>query len=253
MKIQLIRNATLRLKYGGTNILIDPMLGPRHSISSFAGIEDNPTIDLPMPITEVLKKIDLLLISHLHQDHFDPKAQEIIDKSLPVLCQPGDRENIETHGFTHVTEIAGETRWRDISIQRTNGQHGTGRWAERLNPVSGFVFDHPGEPTLYWIGDSIWCDEVQQALEKYRPDVIVTHSGGAELKDSGPIIMETAQTITVCKTIPSATVIATHLEALDHCKTTRMALEKTAEEAGIEPSHLLIPGDGKVVEIQEGI
>ena len=31
------------------------------------------------------------------------------------------------------------------------------------------------------------------------------------------------------------------------------AVEKTAEEAGIEPSHLLIPDDGEVVEIQEGI
>lgn len=229
------------------------MLGSKHSFGSFAGIEDNPIIDLPMPAAEVLNEVDLILLSHLHQDHFDPKAQKIINKSLPILCQPGDRENIETHGFTHVTEIAGETRWRGISIQHTSGQHGTGRWAERLNPVSGFVFDHPGEPTVYWIGDSIWCDEVQHALEKYQPDVIVTHSGGAEIKDSGPIIMEAAQTITVCKTLPTATVIATHLEALDHCKTTRMALEKAADEAGIEPSHLLIPDDGEVVEIQEGI
>ncbi len=229
------------------------MLGSKHSFGSFAGIEDNPTIDLPLPAAGVLNEVDLILLSHLHQDHFDTAAQVMIDKSSPILCQPGDREKIVTHGFTDVTELAGETRWREISIQRTSGQHGTGRWAARLNPVSGFVFQTPGEPTVYWIGDSIWCDEVQHAMEKYQPDVIVTHSGGAELEDSGPIIMEAVQTITVCKTLPSATVIAAHLEALDHCKTTRMALGKAADEAGIEPSHLLIPDDGEVIEIQQGI
>ena len=253
MKIQLIRNATLRLAYGGSTILIDPMLGSKHAFGSFAGIEDNPTIDLPMPAAKVLNEVDLILLSHLHQDHFDTKAQDMIDKSSPILCQPGDREKIVGHGFTDVAELAGETQWRDIIIQRNGGQHGTGSWAERLNPVSGFVFQYPGEPTVYWIGDSIWCDEVQQALEKYQPGVIVTHSGGAELEDSGPIIMEAAQTITVCKTFPTATVIATHLEALDHCKTSRIALRKAADKAGIDQNRLLIPADGEIIVIYEGI
>jgi L-ascorbate metabolism protein UlaG (beta-lactamase superfamily) len=253
MKLQLIRNATLRLEYGGITILIDPMLGPKHSISSFAGIEDNPTIDLPMPINEVLRNIDLLLISHLHQDHFDPEAQEIIGKSLPVLCQPGDQENITKYGFSIIRELISDTQWEHIKITRTGGQHGTGRWAERLNPVSGFVFENPGEPTVYWIGDSVWCEEVQQALEFFKPEVIVCHSGGAELEDSGPIIMDATQTINLCEALPSATVIATHLEALDHCVTSREALRRAAQESGIDSSRLLIPADGEVIEIQEGI
>jgi hypothetical protein len=79
--------------------------------------------------------------------------------------------------------------------------------------------------------------------------VIVTHSGGAELEDSGPIIMDAAQTIKVCESLPSAKVIATHLEALDHCKTSRVALRKAADEAGIDQARLLIPGDGERIEI----
>lgn len=248
MRFQLIRNATLRLEYAGTTILIDPMLGSKHSFTSFAGIEDNPTIDLPIPTAEVLEDIDLILLSHLHQDHFDAKAQEILDKSSPILCQPGDRETIETHGFNDVVEVDSETQWRDININRTGGQHGTGDWAERLNPVSGFVFQYPGEPTIYWIGDSVWCEEVQRAVDEYQPDVIVTHSGGAELEDSGPIIMDAPQTIAVCETLPSAIVTATHLEALDHCKTSRKDLRTTANEIGIDPDRLLIPGDGELIE-----
>jgi hypothetical protein len=152
-----------------------------------------------------------------------------------------------------VLELESGLQWRDININRTGGQHGTGDWAKRLNPVSGFVFQFPGEPTVYWIGDSVWCEEIEHALDKYQPDVIVTHSGGAELEDSGPIIMDAAQTITVCETLPSATIIATHLEALDHCKTSRKALRTTANVIGIDPKRLLIPGDGELIEFQEDI
>jgi L-ascorbate metabolism protein UlaG (beta-lactamase superfamily) len=253
MRLQLIRNATLRLEYANITMLIDPMLGSKHTFTSFAGIEENPTVDLPLPASEVLKDVDLILISHLHQDHFDVKAQEIIDKTLPILCQPGDRDNIAAHGFTNVTELPNETQWRAVNIDRTGGQHGTGRWAERLNPVSGFVFQSPGEPTVYWIGDSVWCDEVRHALDEYQPEVVVTHSGGAELEDSGPIIMDAAQTIKVCEALPASVIIATHFEALDHCKTPRKALRASANQVGITVDHLRIPGDGELIVLDKDI
>ena len=249
MKLHLIRNATLRLEYAGTTILIDPLLGSKHSYPSYVGIEDNPTVELPIPASEVLMGVDLMLISHLHGDHFDATAQDIIDKTLPIFCQPGDRETIETYGFKRVVELESETQQHGINIFHTGGQHGTGKWAERLNPVTGFVFQHPHEPTLYWVGDSVWCEEVEHTLDKYQPGVIVTHSGGAELKGSGPIIMDAAQTITVCQAAPSAVVIATHLEALDHCKTSRKDLQLAAEKSGIDLDRLLIPNDGELVEI----
>jgi L-ascorbate metabolism protein UlaG (beta-lactamase superfamily) len=249
MKFQLIRNATIRLEYADITILIDPMLGSKHSFGSFGGIEDNPTVDLPIPVSDVLENIDLILVSHLHEDHFDAKAQNIDDKAIPILCQPGDREKIETYVFNNVVELEDETQWQHVHISRTGGQHGTGEWAKRLNPVSGFVFQFPGEPTVYWIGDSVWCEEVKNALDKYQPDVIVTHSGGAELSGSGPIIMDATQTITVCEALPSAVVIAVHMEALDHCKTTRKALQVAVEEAKLDPRQILIPEDGGLVEI----
>jgi L-ascorbate metabolism protein UlaG (beta-lactamase superfamily) len=249
MKLQLIRNATIRLEYGGFTILIDPLLGSKHSYPSYVGIEDNPTVDLPIPVSEVLAGVDLILISHLHGDHFDAEAQEILDKTLPIICQPGDNETIEIHGFNNIVELESETKWNQVSISRTGGQHGKGQWAERLNPVSGFVFQSPEEPIVYWIGDSVWCEEVAQSLEKYQPDVLVTHSGGAELRDSGPIVMDAVQTITVCEAAPSAVVIATHMEALDHCKTSRKDLQLAAEGSGIDLNRLLILEDGELVEI----
>jgi len=249
MRLQLIRNATIILEYADLRILIDPMLGPKHSIGSFGGTERNPTVNLPLDPLEVLKNVDLLLLSHLHQDHFDKTAQILIEQSIPILCQPGDQEKIGAHGFNNVLVLEEETKWQNVTISRTAGQHGTGKWGKRLNPVSGFIFQFPGEPVLYWIGDSIWCDDVENSLEIHQPDVVVTHSGGAEIDDSGPIIMDAAQTIRVCESVPSATVIATHLEALDHCLTTRSSLRADAKKMDIRSGRLIIPENGDIVDV----
>jgi len=71
MQIQQIRNSTLRLSLANKTILTDPVLLPKHGIESFAGIEKNPIVELPFPAEDVIKGIDMVMISHLHQDHFE--------------------------------------------------------------------------------------------------------------------------------------------------------------------------------------
>ena len=54
MKIQLIRNATMKLTYAGRTILTDPMLSPKGDFKAFAGIARNPTIELPFQKEEIV-------------------------------------------------------------------------------------------------------------------------------------------------------------------------------------------------------
>ena len=54
MKIQLVRNATMKITYAGRTLLTDPMLAPKDAYKPFAGIARNPTIELPFPIEEIL-------------------------------------------------------------------------------------------------------------------------------------------------------------------------------------------------------
>ena len=65
------------------------------------------------------------------------------------------------------------------------------------------------------------------------------------------IIMDAAQTVAVCRAAPNSTVIATHMEALDHATVTRAALRKYAETQGIGPGKLLIPFDGEKIAFSE--
>ncbi|MEA2601654.1 MAG: hypothetical protein QOF89_2646 [Acidobacteriota bacterium] len=92
-------------------------------------------------------------------------------------------------------------------------------------------------------------EPVLQTIERFRPDVIVTHSSGAMWKGSGPIVMDAAQTLAVCRAAPASRVVAIHLDSLDHGEVSREDLRAQARAAEIPDTRLLIPGDGETLEL----
>ncbi len=249
MQLQLIRNATLRLHYAGHLILIDPYLAEQHSLPSFTGRSPNPMVALPCTPEEAIAGAELLLVSHLHTDHFDAVAQNLLPKELPLFCQPGQAEKIREKGFTAVTPLENEAVWQGISLTRTPGHHGSGEVLQMMGSVMGFVLRAPGEPTIYWAGDTIWYEPVAQVVAEVKPDIIITHSCGAVWSAAKTlIVMDDEQTVAVCAAAPQATIIAVHMEALDHATVSREQLRATADTAGIAPNNLLIPADGEMIQ-----
>lgn len=250
MRIQLIRNATMQITYAGKTLLTDPMLSSRGSLPSFAGVEKNPTAELPFSVPEILHGVDGVIVSHDHPDHLDREALSALPRDVPVFCQPGDAGRFEGAGFERVRAVKDSATWDEISVSRTGGRHGQGRTGEMMGQVSGFVLQAETEPTVYWAGDSVWCEEVEQAIRAHQPEVILTHSGGAAFPGDAPIIMDAEQTLEVLRAAPEATVVAVHLETLDHCRTSRDMLRHAADRTGITESRLLIPKDGETVSLQ---
>lgn len=248
MKVQLIRNATLRVEYGGHLFVVDPFLSAKETIRSFAGISKNPIVELLLPPEAVLQGAEMVLVSHLHPDHFDDVAVELLPKSTPILCQPGDERIIQEKGFQAVTAVSDHMTWQGIQFTRTPGRHGTGELAERMGNVSGFVWQAAGEPKVYWAGDTIWYEAVRGVIGQHQPDVIITHSSGAKFGDSDPIVMDAAQTIAVCQAAPEAIVVAVHLESLDHGTVSRVDLRAEAVANGVSEQQLRIPVDGETLE-----
>lgn len=245
MQLYLIRNATQRFDYAQKILLLDPYLAAKHSRPSFTGASPNPLVDLPCSPAEVIAGIDAIVVSHLHSDHFDPAAQSLLSKELPLLCQPEDASEITAMGFQAVIPVSDTLRWNGITITRTPCQHGTGSVLEEMGQASGFVFQAPNEPTVYWTGDTVWCAAVAEVIARTHPDIILTHSCGAMWGDHILIVMDAAQTVAVCRAAPESTVVAIHMEALDHATVSRETLRAYAEAQGIRPEQLLIPMDGE--------
>lgn len=247
MKFRLLRNATLKLEFAGRTILIDPFFAPKHSRPPFAGRSPNPLVELPASTEEILEGVELVIVSHLHSDHFDPVAQSLVPKHLPLICQPGDEETIRAAGFTDVTPLLARIDWSGIGIARQEGSHGLGPVVEKMGPVMGFSLEADGEPTVYWAGDTVLYPAVEAAMRAVDPDIIVIHACGA-LWDGDLIVMDADQAVAVCEAFPRASVVATHMEALDHATVSRADLRRVAQSRGIDPSHLLIPDDGERLE-----
>lgn len=250
MKLTLIRNATLRLAYAGHTLVVDPYLAAAHTLPAYAGRSKNPLIDLPYPASNVLDGAEMVIVSHTHTDHFDPVAQKMLFKTMPIFCQPANLSFIMGKGFTNVTAVEQKVTWEGITIHRTEGRHGSSNAVlSDMGVVSGFILRAAGEPSLYLAGDTVWYAAVAQTISKWQPDVIVTHSGGAMWGNGELIVMDAAQTAAVCQHAPRSKIIAVHLEALDHCTVTRPALRATATKEGISAQQLLIPADGQTLEL----
>ena len=248
MQLQLIRNATLKLAYGGATIIVDPYFAPKHSLPSFTGRSQNPMVELPVAIEDILDGGELVIVSHLHTDHFDAVAKESVPKHWPLICQPGDESTIRAAGFTDVTPLAGEITWRGIRITRREGNHGTGAVLDKMGPVMGFTLEAEGEPSVYWAGDTVLYPPVLQTIRTFEPDVIVTHSCGA-MWDNTLIVMDAEQTVETAEIAPRATVIATHMEALDHATVNRDALRAHAASRRLSRERLLVPADGELLTL----
>ena len=248
MQLELIRNATLKVTYGGHILLIDPYFAPRHSLPSFTGRSPNPMTELPRSIDDILQGVELVIVSHLHTDHFDAVAKERVPKTLPILCQPGDEGRIRDASFTNVTPLTQSTVWQGLTITPRQGSHGVGPVVEKMGPVIGLTLEAAGEPTVYWAGDTVLYPPVAETIREFSPDIIVTHSCGARW-DGDLIVMDDKQTLEVSRLAPEATIVATHMEALDHATVTRQDLRQTAEAGGLGPSRLLIPVDGETLHL----
>lgn len=184
----------------------------------------------------------------LHQDHFDKTAFEYLPKSLPIYCQPSNEDQFLSEGFQSVLRVDEKRILNNVEIIRTDGQHGSGKIRKTMGKVSGFVLQAENEPTLYWAGDTIWCDEVIDVLENYHPDFIIVHGCGAKLQNSNVIIMDDEMVTIVCQHAPDAVIIAVHMESLDHATVTRAQLRQSTTQKGISNDQLLIPVDGQILE-----
>lgn len=247
MHIQLIRNATLIVNYAGKKVLIDPFLADKGVYPPFPNSprqdENNPLVGLPVSLDQ-LTDADAVIVTHLHLDHYDEKAVEVLPKDVPMFVQnEADADKIMKGGFMDVRVLTEDTEFEGIRLVKTKGEHGRGEILKVAGEVCGVVFSHPEEETLYVAGDTVWYGGVKETIEKHQPDVIVVNAGDNQFNEGGSLVMGKEDVLAAHKAAPEATLIAVHMEAVNHWTLSREELKQFSEEQGMK-EQLLIPADG---------
>ncbi len=256
LSVTQIRNATLHVDFAGLRFLVDPMLAATGAYPGFPSTPNsesrNPLVPLPLPIDEIVGA-DAVILTHLHPDHWDEPARAALSKNMPIFTQnAADAAAVRAEGFETVSVLGLETPFRGVTLTRTDGLHAAPEImevaGEMLGEVSGVIFRHPAEPTLYLAGDTVWNDMVRDTLIRYQPEVIIVNAGHAQITGLGPILMGAEDVRQVAATATDAKLIASHMEAINHCTLSRAELRVFASGAGFG-ERLLVPGDGETVRL----
>jgi L-ascorbate metabolism protein UlaG (beta-lactamase superfamily) len=250
MKFTLVRHATSKIEINGVILLVDPMFsqkGTMDPVSNAPNEYRNPLVDLPFSLEAVLHGIDAVVLTHSHRDHYDDAAIELILKSTPIFCQPEDEDKLLTLGFSDVKAVHDTMLWNGISLTRTGGQHGTGELGKLMGTVSGFIMETAGEPSIYIAGDTVWCKEVEEAIEANNPEVIVLNGGKAQFLTGDPITMGETDIETVSRIAPASKIIVVHMESWNHCLLSRDELIRYIEVKQL--SNIRVPMDGESMEL----
>ena len=257
VEFQLIRNATMKLSYAGATFLVDPMLAVKGAYPGFPGTPNsekrNPLVDLPVPVSDVLKT-DAIILSHIHEDHWDPAARYLVPRAMPIFTQDEkDAAKVREDGFTNVRVLTEEgLDFKGTRLIKALGKHGSSHFfavpqmAEILGDVMGIIFQHPKYPTVYVAGDTIWNKNVEDALTRYQPDVVFLNTGYAQVNGfDGSIIMGKDDVARAYKFSPKAKIVGIHMESVNHAMLTRKELRAFIDEKKLDKRRVHVPEDGQ--------
>ena len=251
MKITHIRNATMLIEFDEHVILVDPMLsdkgetGPPFTLFRFKP-QRNPIVGLPDNAMELMEKSTHCLITHMHPDHLDKKGEAFLkENNIPVICSVKDEKELRKRGI-NVFQVL--NYWSPVdfpggSIEGIPALHGYGYVAKLMGNVMGFYLKTTSGKSIYLSSDTIYTDDVHKVLTEYQPDISVLAAGSAQMDLLQPLLMTLEDILKFIKNAPGK-VIANHLEAVNHCPTTRAQLKEEVEKTG-HSERVYIPLDGQ--------
>jgi L-ascorbate metabolism protein UlaG (beta-lactamase superfamily) len=240
-----VGTATVIIRYGGFTILTDPnFLHAGDHVHLGYGLRSrrltNPAVEI-----EDLPPLDLVVLSHLHGDHFDRVAEEKLDKTLPIITTPHAARYLEGKGFR---PLEGLKTWESMTVRKDNarlrvtampGTHAPGPLRKVLPPVMGSMLEF-GEAEggtrlrLYISGDTLVHNRLREIPRRYPEiDLALLHLGGTRVLGI-LVTMDAEQGVEALRIIDPRTAVPIHYNDYGVFKSPLEDFEKAVAEAGLE-------------------
>ena len=228
-------------------------------LSASTLINDEILVDVPNGIIKRLKqtghdilKIKVILITHLHGDHFldipffmlekyfykaenetkiyCPVGTKLKIKQLFEIAFPGDYDNVNKYAnveFIEFEELNKENILDDTYVDSKVVDHGS------MKPAYGYII-HVDDKILGFSGDSKLCKVIEEIVEESNLAVL-DMSCVDNINESHMRFSEVEE---LCQKYKDKTIVATHMH------------DYTREKAkGTNFKNLIIPDDGQKIEI----
>ena len=280
-----IGTATTLIRFAPLTILTDPNflhagdhvhLGPGVNATR----KTDPYLDL-----QQLPNVDLVLLSHYHEDHFDRKVESDLNRDLPIVTTPHAKECLvdkkgDDDRFNRVTalepwdtatvDVVGEQK--TVGVTAVPGKHVPPGFLETANellgavpPTNGWIVELTSSRNaqncyrIYITGDTLLVDDLKTIPERYskagRPiDLMLAHLGGTTIPSpSIPLLMVTMDAkmgVDLIKMIQPEITIPIHFDDYDVFASPLSDFRDAVREAGLEDKVIFLDrGDAYEFEV----
>ena len=248
MTLRYVGGPTALLEIGALRVLTDPTLDPPGSYP--IGTRSLTKTTGPALAAAEIEPVDVVLLSHdQHPDNLDHAGRQLLLRAPNVFSTPTAAERIGA-------PVVGLEPWQSaevgtLRITAVPARHGPENCEPLTGPVTGFVLDGDGLPTVYVSGDNAALEHVAAVAAEFpQIDVALLFAGAARtaLLDGAPLTLGSAEAAEAARLLAHATVVPLHFEGWAHFTQGRDTLPVAFAAAGLA-GRLRLPEPGAVVTL----
>jgi L-ascorbate metabolism protein UlaG (beta-lactamase superfamily) len=241
-----IGTATTLLRLGPFTVLTDPnFLHQGETVGIGYGLLRSRRLTEPAISIDALPPLDMVVLSHHHEDHFDRVATEHLNRAVPILTTPDAARALGAVGFQNARALR---TWQQESFVREGwlltvtalpGTHGPALMTPFLPSVMGSLLelrrlDSSESLRIYISGDTLVHEDLREIPARFPGiDLAMLHLGGTRIM--GVLLtMDGKQGVEAIRLVQPDLVVPIHYDDYDVFKSPLDDFRREARLADLE-------------------
>jgi L-ascorbate metabolism protein UlaG (beta-lactamase superfamily) len=243
--VYFVGTATTIIRYQGFTILTDPnFLHRGEKVHIGYGMHSTRLTDPAIEFDE-LPPVDFVILSHLHEDHFDKLVERRLAKDTPIFTTASAARTLQRRGFRRTYPLRTwdtvEARKGDASVKLTAmpGSHGPLLVNAMLPDVIGSMLEFQSALDfscyrMYISGDTLVNSDLQEIPQRFpHIDLALLHLGGTRVM--GVLVtMNARQGIEALRIVKPDLAIPIHFNDYDVFKEPLSEFVRAVHRAGLQ-------------------